>query len=206
MELRKFIATTIREYLNEQINTKEYYVLYHSTDSDFFNTIEYDNAKKGDRYFNPLGNGLYFSTNEQFSKTFGKNTFYYLLPKTAKIKKITHKTWTESNYQNILKLVLKNYNIDYWKDTTIQQKVELMRLANYTPISSLNELQEVLYSPDLGYNLLNVQETIENVVDKINSKYDAIWYKDTDYYQKADEILIPTLSFKKELFVKELPK
>jgi hypothetical protein len=206
MELRKFIVTTIRKCLNEEINTKDYHILYHSTDSDFFNTIDYDNAKKGDRYFNPLGNGLYFSTNKQFSKTFGKNTFYYLLPKSAKIKKITYKTWTESNYHNILKLVLKKYNIDYLKDTTIQQKVELMRLANDAPISSLTQLEVVLSSSDLGYNLSNVHETIENVVDKINSKYDAIWYKDTDYYQKADEILIPTLSFKKEFFVKELPK
>jgi len=205
MELRKYISTIICEYLNEQKTANGYHVLYHSTDSDFFNVIQYDNAKKDGRYFNPLGNGLYFSTNEQFSKTFGKNTYYYLLPKTSKIKKITYKSWTESNYQNILKLVLKKYNIDYWKDTTHIQKVELMRLANDTPISSLNELQEVLSSSDLGYNLPNVQETIESVVDRINGKYDAVWYKDTDYYQKADEILIPTLSFKKELFVKELP-
>ena len=60
-------------------------------------------------------------------------------------------------------MVLKKYNIDYWKDTTHIQKVELMRLANDTPISSLNELQEVLSSSDLGYNLPNVQETIESV-------------------------------------------
>lgn len=204
-DLKKIITTKIREYLNEQKTANDYHILYHSTDSDFFNVIQYDNAKKGDRYFNPLGNGLYFSTNEQFSKTFGKNTYYYLLPKTSKIKKITYKSWTESSYQNILKLVLKKYNIDYWKDTTHIQKVELMRLANDAPISSLNELQEVLSSSDLGYNLPNVKETIESVVDRINGKYDAVWYKYTDYYQKADEILIPTLSFKKELFVKELP-
>ena len=206
MKLEKSVTNTIKEYINKEKTTTNYYILYHSTDSDFFNVIQYDNAKKGDRYFNPLGNGLYFSTNKQFSKTFGKNTYYYLLPKTSKIKKITYKSWTESSYQNILKLVLKKYNIDYWKDTTHTQKVELMRLANNTPISSLNELQELLSSPDLGYNLPNVQETIESVVDKINAKYDAVWYKDTDYYQKADEILIPTLSFKKELFIKELPK
>jgi len=182
-----------------------YYILYHSTDSDFFNTIQYDNAKKGERYFNPLGNGLYFSTNKEFSKTFGKNIYYYLLPKNAKIKKITFKSWTESNFQAILKAVLKRYNIDYWEDVNTQQKLELYKLSRDTPISSLNELEELLSSSDLGYNLPNVQKTIESVVDKINSKYDAIWYKETDYYDKADEILIPTLSFKKELFVKKLP-
>ena len=200
---RDFIKNTLREFLNEQKNTKDYYVLYHATDSDFFDTINYDNAKKGDRYFNPLGNGLYFSTNENFIKKFGKNTYYYLLPKSAKIKKITYKTWTESVYNSILKKVLKKYNIDYWKDTTLDQKVELNRLANNPPITSLNELSYLLSA---SYNLSNVQETIENVVDKINRPYDAIWYKETDYYQQADEILIPTSSFKKELFVKELPK
>ncbi len=200
--MKKFIATSIKEFLNEQKSTNDYHILYHSTDSDFFNAIQYDKAKKGDRFFNPLGNGLYLSSNEQFTKKFGKNTYYYLLPKTAKIKKITYKSWTESNYQNILKLVLKKYNIDYWKDTTIQQKVELMRLGNNSPIESLNSLEYVLSAV---WELDNVQETIETVVDKINEKYDAIWYKDTDYYQKADEVLIPMRSFKKELFVKELP-
>jgi hypothetical protein len=205
MELRKFIKTTIREYLNEQINTKDYYILYHSTDSDFFKTIEYGNAKKGDRYFNPLGNGLYFSTNKAFSQTFGKNTYYYALPKNSKIKKITPKSWRESNYENILKLVLKEYGINYRdeKQISFSQFFDLLRLRNNAPIESLNSLEFIL---SRDFKLNNVQENIEKVVDKINSKYDAIWYKDTDYYQKADEILIPTLSFKKELFMKELPK
>lgn len=206
MVIIKYIENIINEYLNEQKQQIDYHILYHSTDSDFFNVIDYDNAKKGDRYFNPLGNGLYFSTNEQFSKTFGKNTYYYLLPKQSKIKKITNQSWTESDYQNILKLVLKKYKINYLVDINLTQKVELIRLGNDTPISSLNELQEVLSASDLGYNLPNVQETIENVVDNINSKYDAIWYNNTDYYQKADEILIPTLSFKKELFLEQLPE
>ena len=202
--IKQIIKESIKEYLNEEeFNLKNYNILYHSTDSDFFNTINYDNAKKGERFFNPLGNGMYFSTNKNFTRKFGKNTYYYLLPKNAKVKKITFKSWTESNYQNILKLVLKRYKIDYWNDLDSGQKVQLMRLANDAPISSLNELQYVLTH---DYNLPNVQETIEDIVDKINAKYDAVWYKDTDYYEEADEILIPKLSFKKELFFQELPK
>ena len=209
--IRKIIRKLIREDWDLFNESKEkkingYHILYHSTDSDFFDTIEYDNAKKGERFYNPLGNGLYFSTNINFSKKFGKNTYYYLLPKSAKIKKITDKYWKEQLYESILKKVLKKYKIDYYRDLTLIQKVELMRLGNDTPISSLNELTEVLSGSDLGYNLPNVQETIENIVDDINSKYDAIWYKTTDYYQEADEILIPKLSFKKELFLKELPE
>lgn len=138
-----------------------------------------------------------------FSKTFGKNTYYYLLPKNSKIKKITFRSWRETNFLHIVKLVLKKYNIDYWNDTNHIQKVELNNLSNDTPISSLNSLEFLLREE---YNLNNVQETIENVVDKINSKYDAIWYKDTDYYQKADEILIPEKSFRKDLFFEKLPQ
>jgi hypothetical protein len=39
MKLRKFIATTIREYLNEQVNTNKEFIAYHSTNSkiDDFN-------------------------------------------------------------------------------------------------------------------------------------------------------------------------
>ena len=87
MNIEEIIHHTLIEFLNENVNLKDYHILYHSTDSDFFNTIDHDNAKKGERYFNPLGNGLYFSTNEKFTKKFGKNTFYYLLPKKSKIKK-----------------------------------------------------------------------------------------------------------------------
>jgi len=202
-EIRKIIREVISLDNKMEID-KKYLILYHSTDSDFFNTIDADNAKKGERFFNPLGNGLYFSTNPFFSKQFGKNTYKYLLPKTAKIKKITHKSWTESNYQAIVKSVLRQYKIDYWKDLNPGQMVELMRLGNNTPITSLNELEYVLSAPDLGYNLDNVQETIEKVVDKINSKYDAIWYKDTDYYTNADEILIPKSKFNPKMFFEEL--
>ena len=39
MKLRKFIATTIREYLNEQVNVNKEFIAYHSTNSkiDDFN-------------------------------------------------------------------------------------------------------------------------------------------------------------------------
>jgi hypothetical protein len=205
-ESRNQILAELRRLLGEgleSINLKNYHILYHSTDSDFFNTIQYDNAKKGERFFNPLGNGLYFSTNEKFSRTFGKNTYYYLLPKSTKVKKITDSNWGVV-YHSILKRTLKKYGINY-DDLDIGEKVMFNRLGNDAPITSLNELQEVLSAPDLGYNLDNVQETIEGVVDNMNAKYGAVWYKNTDYYQQADEILIPALSFNKSLFFKDLP-
>ena len=197
--------TSLENYLTERKVTEDYHILYHSTDSDFFDTVRYDKAKKGERYFNPLGNGLYCSTNKEFSRTFGKNTYYYLLPKSSKVKIITKSSWTSSNYQSILNKVLRNYGLKYWKDLSLGQKVELMRLSKHEPITSLYELHELLSAPDLGFGLSDVQETIEKVVDGFNSSYDAIWYKDTNYYQKADEVVIPLKSFRKELFFKELP-
>ena len=188
------------EYIKENLS-KDYYILYHSTDSDFFETLNTNMAKKGDRYFNPLGNGLYCSSNLEFSRTYGRNTYYYLLPKNSKIKKVTYKSWSESTYENILKLILKQYNIDYRnkKQVSFSQFYDLMRLRNDTPIESLNSLEEVLR---IYFKLDNIQDTMEKVVDKINSRYDAIWYKETDFYLDADEILIPANSFKKDLFKK----
>jgi len=142
--LNKTLENIIVEELYLEDTYKDYYVLYHSTDSDFFDSVKYDMAKKGDRFFNPLGNGLYFSTNKDFSKGFGKNTFYYLLPKSAKIKKVTFKSWTQSTFLSIVKKVLKKYNKDYWKDTDISDKVEINRLGTDAPISSLNEFSEWL--------------------------------------------------------------
>ncbi len=198
-----FYIKPIESFLNENIkNLNDYYILYHSTDSDFFEVLSYENATKGERFFNPLGNGLYCSSHQDFTKRFGKNTYYYLLPKKSKIKKITFKSWTESNYLNIVKSILRKYKIDYWNDIDINMKLEINTLGKNPPIVSLNELSYLLES-DL--NLENVKDVMESVVDKINQKYDAIWYKDSDHYTDADEIVIPTNSFNSQLFFKELP-
>jgi hypothetical protein len=194
-----------KNFINESlsdINLQDYHILYHSTDSDFFDVLNYEKASKGERYFNPLGNGLYCSSYKDFSKTFGKNTYYYLLPKNSKIKKITYKSWTTSNYMNIVKSVLRKYKIDWWDDINIMLKVKIDKLGNNTPIMSLNELEYILTN-DL--DLIDVDKTMENVVDNINKKYDAVWYKDSEHYTYADEILIPTNSFNPNLFFKELP-
>jgi hypothetical protein len=183
-------------------DSKPYWVLYHHTDSDFFDTLNHSLAKKGERFFNPLGNGLYCSTNKEFGKSFGKNTFYYLLPKNSKIKIVTQNKWYKNDFWGYLTKVLRKYKLNFY-DLSIDIKIIISRIANNEPIESLNEL-EVVLREDL--KLDNIQEVMESVMDERNSAYDAIWYRTTNYYNEADEIVIPTKSFKKEYFVKELPE
>lgn len=179
-----------------------FYILYHSSDSDMFDTYDHTKAAKGDRYFNPLGNGLYCSTNKDFSKGFGKNVYYYLLPKTSKIKVITQNSWVTKDYPGILSKVLRKHKVKY-STLDLNMKVMLNQLGNDAPITSLNELSYVLME-DLG--LTGADDTIENVVDERNANYDAVWYRSTDYYLEADEVVIPPSKFRKDLFVKQLPE
>jgi hypothetical protein len=58
MELRKFIATTIREYLNEQIDNFTDITLYHGTNNDFDN---FDIEKSGLIQYSDWGKGIYFT-------------------------------------------------------------------------------------------------------------------------------------------------
>ena len=58
MELRKFIATTIREYLNEQVDNFTNITLYHGTNNNF---DEFDIEKSGLIQYSDWGKGIYFT-------------------------------------------------------------------------------------------------------------------------------------------------
>jgi len=70
-DLKKIIATTIREYLNENVGNKQY-VVFHSSDEHFnkFDLSKITN-KGGDLY----GYGFYFTNNITYSKQFGMYTY-----------------------------------------------------------------------------------------------------------------------------------
>jgi hypothetical protein len=74
MELRKFIATTIREYLNENIISNIKYDVFHGTDYHFeiFNT-----KRKVSGYGYSMG--AYFSSSEKEAKRYGKKVEKYTL-------------------------------------------------------------------------------------------------------------------------------
>jgi hypothetical protein len=183
---------------------KEHYTLYHATDSDYFEAPDVTKAKKGSRYFNPLGLGLYCSTNKEFVRKFGKNIFIYLLPKNSKIKFVTRSNWLRE-YGGILTKIFRKLHMSYWNDTTIEQKVELNKLGNNAPITSLNELADYLdVILPLDTAGVNIYEIIEEINTQRNSNYDAVWYRTTDYYQKADEVIVPFNRFKSENFIREI--
>jgi len=70
MELRKFIATTIREYLNEQhVINESIYQVFHGTNDDFDN-FDYDKiGTNTEAAWN--GGGFYFSDNKTEASLYG---------------------------------------------------------------------------------------------------------------------------------------
>lgn len=93
MELRKFIATTIREYLNEQQNIETNInnnfwkwfgnskivengkpkILYHGSKNKF---TSFDDKKKGGSTDSGIrGRGFYFSSNIKSAQSYGDNTY-----------------------------------------------------------------------------------------------------------------------------------
>jgi hypothetical protein len=115
---------------------------------------------------------------------------------------ITQNSWVTKDYPGILSKVLRKHKVKY-STLDLNMKVMLNQLGNDAPISSLNELSHVLME-DLG--LTGADDTIENVVDERNASYDAVWYRSTDYYLEADEVVIPPSKFRKDFFVKQLPE
>ena len=83
MELRKFIATTIREYLNEQeiFNNN---VWFHGTK---YNFKDFDLSKFGQTDDGWWGVGVYFHSDIEVAKIYGNNIIQALL-KTNKILNI----------------------------------------------------------------------------------------------------------------------
>jgi hypothetical protein len=198
---------TFLKYIEES-KKLPYYILYHSSDSENISIYDPQNAQKlkendGVLYFNPLGEGMYFSTNKEFSRQFGRHLFEYHLPKTSKINYITKSNW-ESRYFHVVKKTLKYFKIDYWNDVDIYSKVELRKIGNNAPINSMNDFSTYM---EIKYNKLNpndIKFIIEKIMTEKNKKYDAVWYKNTDYYLKADEIVISKEKFDQNLLHKIL--
>lgn len=67
--LRKFIHTTIREYLNENMNINNL-ILYHGTNNDFNNfDLKFFNSGSGDGGW--LGYGIYLTNDYEYAESYG---------------------------------------------------------------------------------------------------------------------------------------
>jgi hypothetical protein len=178
-------------------------IVHHSTDSSNFDEFNPKLSSKGleNIYKNPLGDGLYVSSDRDFTKRFGKNTYEFVLPKDAKIKTIGATKFEQIEYPAIIKATLKKLGINY-NDLSLGDKVMLNRAVPNTPIEALYDAEEyiidILKSKGGKYEPNMVADIIQKVTTDRNSKYDAVIYKQTnDLYGTADEIVIPKESFKK---------
>lgn len=164
---------------------KNYYILYHGTDSDFFDTIEPTKAKKGEDnlYHNPLGDGIYLSDDIDFVKNFGENIFKYYLPKDSNIKFYTKENYEDTFLTIVEKTIDKlGFDLEELDQMTINH---IMALYKWQPtqIKMLVRLAKIL-SDKFKIDLDIVGDTMTKISTELNSQYDAVWF---DY----GEIIIP---------------
>jgi hypothetical protein len=115
MELRKFIATTIRDYLNEQHmlheeNKNQYYLIFKNQSKDT-STI-YDVVKETDKYVF-LTNGIHdFRVDKKTLSVKGikngKDGYSWDLPKAIALEKVQIKKSSKTFYQKNLDLINSN--------------------------------------------------------------------------------------------------
>lgn len=94
MELRKFIATSLREYLNEQNNN--YITLYHGG------------------YIDKLYSPIYLTEDYYMAKSYDNNIIIFLLDKNSNILDLTDL----NTFQEIKKKIYDNYSKNYLKYKT----------------------------------------------------------------------------------------
>ena len=171
--------------------------IYHSTDSETFNVFDPAQAMKGEAFFNPLGDGLFLSSNKNFTRRFGKNTYEYILPKDTKTKIITDIKFAQTEYPAAVKGTLKKLGIKY-DDLDLDDKVMINRLVgNNPPIQALNEVEFFIkedIAPKFGIKPKpnQVKDIMQGIMTERNAPYDAVIYRSTDYeIENADEIIIP---------------
>uniref|UniRef100_A0A6M3J1J0 Uncharacterized protein n=1 Tax=viral metagenome TaxID=1070528 RepID=A0A6M3J1J0_9ZZZZ len=168
-------------------------MLYHATESESFEPSQFNTklSEKGKGYFNPLGRGMYFSTNKEFVEKFGKNILEFTLPENANIKTVDFEQWSEKDYPAIINESLKILGMKY-ETLPNEERGMLNDFAKNAPIISMNNAEEILQIiADKKGVKKSVQKSIEDAATKYYSKYDAIRFIDTDYAFTADEWLIP---------------
>jgi len=157
---------------------EDHYEFYHGTDSPPFDTFNPEEATKGDRHYNPLGDAMYVTDKEDFARFFGKNVLPVRIPKGAKIKRI-YPSVVQSALESIIKKALKQVGIDYWKGTSISFKVQLGKLFKY--YSPYESMMEALALVQIEFP--NIAETFPDAItfqaNRKFSKFDVVMFMDT---------------------------
>ena len=130
-DLKQFIKTSIREFLNENIVTSVEYNVFHGTDFDFetFNT-----RRKVSGYGYSMG--AYFSSSEKEAKRYGKKVEEYIL----KFNKLLDLTFINEDDKNGKETFFKYVN-DELKIVFPNQKMKIYSnpYFGYTTLESLDK-------------------------------------------------------------------
>jgi len=156
------------------------YTFYHGTDSDAFDEFDSSKAKKGEVFFNPLGDAMYVTDKQDFAKFFGKNVYPVKIPKDAKIKRMSPSI-VERTIWDIINRSLKRCGINYW-DTSSQFRLylnEQLKRAKYSPYDAIIESVEVvnIHYPD-KYKLFS--DSVSLIATKKFSRYDVVIFIGTN--------------------------
>lgn len=175
--------------------------VFHGTDSPMFNQYSPELADKGYQYFNPLGSGLYFTTEPRFAANFGSNVYESTLPIGTDIHKISNSKWFDREYPTIFNKTIRE--LDFPKNDISPYELSRARngFSGESPIDSLNSLHSWLSSwkyndPD------EIATVIEKIVNERYKKYDAVRYMESNYPWSADEIVLKPdrfMGFEREL-------
>lgn len=131
MELKKIIATTISEYLNE--NLRNYITLYHGTKQKFVDDIKNNGLE--DKTSTPYQQGWYMLSTDFESALFhanpsdGDNKFVYVFE--FKIPIIENDRWTGYPY--------------LWKGTKINNNSTWFALMKKIPKKFISKIHEIPY-------------------------------------------------------------
>jgi len=150
MKLRKFIATTIREYLNENVYSN---IWYHGTDKEFIKpkiTVgEFDNM-----------GGFFLTKNIDFANRWGKHIKKFKLKNDIKIFDFDN----EDDFMLYAEEVAKKTKLP-----NIGTLHYAVLLNGYTEVEYLEYVMKQIY-PDLKTNVFNT------IMSEMGNKYDELQY------------------------------
>lgn len=157
MELRKFIATTIKEYLNEQQTLNEELTVYHCSPSKF---SKFTTSKMGSGNGKQLsGWGIYLSDNKESVNSYGKYLYQTTLFKGKDSEQYILIDLGKPVKKDIVSKVVKSIYKYYNKDFDIDKFNLYYNYSKDKPLSKVDfndyELVEFDYSGYLFYKTLS---------------------------------------------------
>jgi hypothetical protein len=181
MELRKFIATTIREYLNEQVNVET------NINNDFWNWFK--NSEVVDKSGNPLivNHG---SKNKDFNQFSITNDIGFHFAVSKNIAKDMSGKYTDDNYSTHdiepLNVYLSIQKLGGLPDLEFWRKNDLIKALNKE-----NEFYRVPYKEEPMKFVYNDKESLLDNIKQFSFEYSNLSgnYKDIDgfvYYNEYE--------------------